>query len=74
MVYSSLPDYQVAPLLEELISYTPLGPRLRKWKIDVDYIIDSMEGKDVGDLLKQVGVLTRLSRRPSLPCACCIMR
>ena len=45
----------MAPLLEELTSYTALGPKLRKRKIDVDYMVDSMEGKMFGDLIDQVG-------------------
>lgn len=44
----------MAPLLEELTSHTALGPKLRKLKIDVDHIVDSMEGKKVGDLINQV--------------------
>lgn len=46
----------MAPLLEELASYTALGPKLRRRKIDVDYMVDSMDGKMVGDLIDQVGV------------------
>lgn len=45
----------MAPLLEELTSYTALGPKLRKRKIDVDHIVSSMEGKQFGDLIDQVG-------------------
>lgn len=46
----------MAPLLEELTSYTALGPKLRKRKIDVDHMVDSMEGKVVGDLIDQVDI------------------
>lgn len=46
---------QVAPLLEELTAYTALGPKLRRRKIDVNHIIDSMEGREFGDLIDQVG-------------------
>eukprot|EP00752_Nemacystus_decipiens_P012079 g10709.t1 len=51
---------QVAPLLEELTSYTTLGPKLRRRKIDVDYIVDSMEGKVLGDLMD--GMMEQLKR------------
>lgn len=44
----------MAPLLEELASYTVLGPTLRNRKIDVDHMIDSTEGLTVGDLLDRV--------------------
>lgn len=45
----------MAPLLEELTSYTALGPMLRRRKIDVDHLVDSMEKKKFGDLIDQVG-------------------
>lgn len=45
---------QVAPFLEELGSYTMIGPALRKRKVDVDHIIASTEQLTVGKLMDQV--------------------
>lgn len=45
---------QVAPFLDDIGSYTVLGPALRKRKVDVDHIIASTKGMTVGGLMDQV--------------------
>ena len=52
----SFPPGQVAPFLDELLSYTMLGPALRKRKVDVDHIVASTERMTVGQLMDQVNM------------------